>query len=398
MTNLRLEKRGSGWQYSFEGNKINGKRKRITKGGFKTKAEATAAGTKLMSEYLEDGRTFVPSRISFNDYLDFWMEQYCLLNLKKESYKNYSKRIRIHIKPLLGQYALSALTPAVLQNFINVKAQAGYSRNTLTVLKGILSGSLSYAVKLDYLRHNPMYNVRLPSPRSERIRSRTAPHQYLTPHDISIIFGYFTPGTSVYLPLVLGYRCGLRLGEAFGLTWDNIDFKKKTLRVDKQVQWNQETQCWYISTPKYDSYRTIELDDFTLQTLAKALAQQQRDEAYYGEEYIRNYLDGNLQINTTSGQPIKFVNIRANGAYIQPRVMQHASQMLHYKLGLPNFTFHSLRHTHATMLAENNAPPKYVQERLGHKNIQVTLQVYQHLTKKISQTGTEILEKMFDAG
>lgn len=243
-----------------------------------------------------------------------------------------------------------------------------------------------------------MYNVRLPSPRSERIRSRTAPHQYLTPHDISIIFGYFTPGTSVYLPLVLGYRCGLRLGEAFGLTWDNIDFKKKTLRVDKQVQWNQETQCWYISTPKYDSYRTIELDDFTLQTLAKALAQQQRDEAYYGEEYIRNYLDGNLQINTTSGQPIKFVNIRANGAYIQPRVMQHASQMLHYKLGLPNFTFHSLRHTHATMLAENNAPPKYVQERLGHKNIQVTLQVYQHLTKKISQTGTEILEKMFDAG
>lgn len=69
--------------------------------------------------------------------------------------------------------------------------------------------------------------------------------------------------------------------------------------------------------------------------------------------------------------------------------------VIHYDLGYPDFDFHSLRHTHCTMLLENGVNPKYVQIRLGHKNINVTMNIYNHLTEKTSKEGTAILNNMF---
>ena len=62
------------------------------------------------------------------------------------------------------------------------------------------------------------------------------------------------------------------------------------------------------------------------------------------------------------------------------------------ELGFKKFDYHSLRHTHATILAEKGATPKYVQHRLGHKNVQVTMQIYQHLTDKMSEDGAALLD------
>ena len=72
--------------------------------------------------------------------------------------------------------------------------------------------------------------------------------------------------------------------------------------------------------------------------------------------------------------------------------MQYVSQVATHELGFAKFDYHSLRHTHATILAEKGASPKYVQHRLGHKNIQVTMQIYQHLTEKMSTEGTRLLD------
>ena len=72
--------------------------------------------------------------------------------------------------------------------------------------------------------------------------------------------------------------------------------------------------------------------------------------------------------------------------------MQYVSQVAMKELGMEKFDYHSLRHTHATMLAEKGASPKYVQHRLGHKNVQVTMQIYQHLTEKMSEDGARLLD------
>ena len=84
--------------------------------------------------------------------------------------------------------------------------------------------------------------------------------------------------------------------------------------------------------------------------------------------------------------------VRPDGSYINSRTMPHVSNIARRKLGIKKFDYHSLRHTHATMLAEKGASPKYVQYRLGHKNIQVTMQIYQHLTDKMSEAGARLLD------
>ena len=397
MAQVTCMKRGSKWQYRFEGAKINGKRKRFTKGGFATKKEALEAGTKALAEYNNSGLRFVPSEMSFSDYLDFWMKEYCQVNLKEVTCSGYQKRIKNHIKPGLGHYRLRSLTPAVLQTFINEKFNEGYSRNSLTVMRSLLSGCLSYAVEpLAFIQSNPMQYVRMPSPRAKaEIATRKKERQVVSTEEWNTIIQRFPYGSSCHIPLLLAYRCGLRLGEAFALTWDDIDFNTHTLSVNKQVQ-NIDGK-WMFSNPKYDSFRDIKLDIYMLEILKKAKEQQMRARLYYAEYFTHLYVNSRQEIieeKTDDSKEIFLVNVRENGTYIQPRVMQHCGRVIHYDLGFKNYDYHSLRHTHATMLLEKGANIKDVQHRLGHKNVQVTLQIYTHTTEKMQNQTIEILNQI----
>lgn len=401
MSNVRTRKRGKYWEYEFDAAKVAGKRNRISKSGYKTKAEAVAAGAAAMAEYNSSGIKFIPSEMSYADFLDYWIESYCLITLKKTTLDNYKKRIKSHIKPSLGAYKLTSLTTAGLQKFINSKIDAQYSLNTLSVLRGILTGSLQYAVRQNMLKNNPAREIRIPTERStESLQLRSAPHRYLPPDVIEKIFERFPEKHPSHIPLMLGYRCGLRLGEAFAITWDCVDLEKGQIYINKQVQWNPAEQWWFFTNPKFNSFRTIDLDNSLLELLRRERKRQDKDRAYYEDMYTVYYENDVRGLVTSPDQassatPIELMLVRQDGSYIQARTMQHASSVIHYELGVKDFTFHSLRHTHATMLAEAGMPQKYTQQRLGHKDISVTLKYYTHLTDKMSEIGGKILESMF---
>ena len=197
------------------------------------------------------------------------------------------------------------------------------------------------------------------------------------------------------------------------MLWDDIDFEDKTLSVKRQVQWkqykrseesklldngkkNEESGCWYFSGPKCNSYRTVDLDDELLSILSIEKERQEAAKVYFKERYARYFVDDYRHINSLGfGAPIDFVCVREDGTYINLRTMQHTSYVVQKQLDIPEFDYHSLRHTHATMLVEHGAPIKYVQERLGHKNVDVTLNVYQHLTPVLRSQGNIILQGMF---
>ena len=117
MVNVR--KRGKVYQYQFEIAPINGKRKQITKSGFKTKAEAEKEGIKAYNEYNQTGHSFTPATISYSDYLDYWMKEHCEINLKYHTIEAYRSIIKNHVKPQLGFYRLSQITTSTLQEFVN---------------------------------------------------------------------------------------------------------------------------------------------------------------------------------------------------------------------------------------------------------------------------------------
>lgn len=398
MADINCRKRGLKWEYYFEGAKIDGKRKRISKGGFDTKKAALEAGVKALNEYNNSGLHFVASEISFSDYLDYWLSNYCSVNLKQTTYDGYNKKIRLYIKPALGKYKLKALTPAALQSFLNDKFNEGFSRNTLLTLKGILSGSISYAIEpLKFIQTNPMTYVKLPSKRATPNNStRSKPRRAMTKDEVDKIFEHFPEGHIYFIPLQFAYRCGMRLGEAFAVTWDNVDLDTGIININKQVQ--EINKHWTLTSPKYDSVRQIKIDSVLLEWLRAERLRQINNKERYAEYYTHNYENANHQIvmeYDSECKELDFVNQREDGSYIHPRCMQHCSRVIHYDLGIKDFDFHSLRHTHVTMLIEAGANPKDVQYRLGHKDIKVTLGIYAELTEKMKTKSLDIIENLF---
>lgn len=394
MAEINARKRGRRWEYYFEVARVKGKRKRFSKGGFTTKADALSAGTKAMNEYLNAGTVFVPKELSVSDYMDYWIEIYCRPNLKPSTIASYKKYIRLHISPKIGHYLLTSISAEQLQSLINDLVSEGFSKNTIISIKGILSSSLNYAVQpLHYIQTSPMVYVKIPKGSRSNFKASLYVRDVIEEDIINKIFERFPKGTSPYLPMMLAYHCGLRLGEAFAVTWDNVDFDKKTITIDKQLQWHDEKKVWYLTPPKYNSSRIIDIDQFVLNLLNELRAEQAANKEFYDEFYTTLHYNEQDGINTSSGEVIDFINVYENGGFIQPRTMQHTSTVIHEFC--PTFNFHSLRHTHCTRLLEAGLPLKYVQERLGHKNINVTMNIYNHLTRNQAEQGKKALEDVF---
>lgn len=250
---------------------------------------------------------------------------------------------------------------------------------------------------------------------------------FIPPEIMAKIFERFPEGTSNFLPLKIGYECGMRLGEVFGLCWEDIDFENKVIRLNRQVQWyddkerdvldkvskNGTSDCgngyWYFAEPKYKSYRIIEISDELTELLLREKARQIKAKDVYGIFYTNYYSDAPLQFtgkkpetflsvnrisSDESGFPIHLVCIRENGTFITPRTMQHTSRIIKKEI-FKDFDFHSLRHTHASMLAEIGVEQKYIQTRLGHSDIKITIDVYEHATDTMRNRGRKAINYLY---
>lgn len=397
MGQLRTRKRGSSWEYSFEGARIEGKRKTISKGGFRTKGEAMAAGTRAKAEYDRSGCVFAPSEISVQDYFAYWMKNYVQMECKPNTCRIYSDIIRIHVNPYLGKYPLAAVTPAVLQEHANRLYANGLASAYLKNILCVISGAFSYAVHpAGFIRENPAAYLRYP--RTAAKKSDTNRHVIST-QDFHTILDYFQEGNHYRIIFLICYYTGLRIAECTGLTWDRVDLQAGTLTVDRILVKHPE-KYWYLGTPKTSSStRTITIGQTLTAALKKHKKWQMENRLHYGEYYKDYYitsagklygLDRTVNYKTTD-EPLSFICTKENGTLLNPDLCKYASRVVNYKLGI-QFNFHSLRHTHATVLIENGADIKDVQQRLGHARIATTMDTYVHNTEAMKQRSVEIFE------
>ena len=127
------------YEYCFELAHEGGKRRRRTKSGFATKREARAAGRQALYEYENVGEVVVDNNISYSDFLDFWIENDCKNTCKEQTIKGYEKKIKLYIKPELGAYRIKSINKDNLQAFITDLYNDGFSVNTVTSIKGLLT-------------------------------------------------------------------------------------------------------------------------------------------------------------------------------------------------------------------------------------------------------------------
>lgn len=388
MASVSVSKRGSKWQYRFEGASVGGKRKQISKSGFRTKKEAMEAGTQALAEYNNAGVHFTPSEVSVADYMEYWIQNGLPATHKETSVKTYRSYAHKHIIPRVGQYRLSALTPTVLTELVNQLKINGYSKSTVTVTRAVLSSALDYAVEpLRYIKDNPMRYVKSP-----KIEKEPEKREIVSDENWQKIIERFPFGNRFYIPIMIGYYCGTRISECTALTWDDIDLDNSTINITKQLIHNKG---WKYSAPKQSSSRLVRFGATLRDILIKEKQRQEENESEYAEFYHKIYKRDGFLIDSQEELPYERVCpvcVNNDGQMTTFRSFKYCNRVIQHDLHI-KFDYHSLRHTHATKLIEGGANLKAVQTRMGHKDIATTLQIYSHTTKGMEQEAVDIFEK-----
>ncbi len=177
---------------------------------------------------------------------------------------------------------------------------------------------------------------------------------------------------------VLSLTVGLRMGEALGLRWSDIDFDAKTLRVSRQLQRVRDGGGLVFGEPKNASRRTVDLPQRAVEALRSHRKRQIEEQLRAGTQWA----DSSLVFTTTIGTPLDAQNI----------VNRHFKPLLR-RTGLPEIRWHDLRHTCFTILLTRGTHPKYVQHLAGHASIQLTLDRYSHWMPSMGRNTAEGMDE-----
>lgn len=397
MAEVTARKRGKTWSYRVELAPINGERQQKEKGGFKTKKEAIAAGTELMAKYNRTGDVFEPKNISCSDYLDYWLENYIKKQKSHNTYLDYESKVRLHIKPQFGAYRLSSIKARHIQEWIDNKKDQGYAKSMVKNMLACFQGALGYAVfPMEYIESNPCLYVKCGE--IEEKEEQKEKNEYVCPdEEFKRIIKRFPVTSNFYLPLMIAYHLGTRLGETYGFDLiEDIDFKNHSISINRQMM--KKNGQWCYAPPKMKSYRTIMMDSKIEKILLDEIDARKKNMNKYGEFYLKTYVQENniIQLPASVKVPFKEVfplSVRENGELFTTESFKYCSRVVHHELGNPLFHSHCLRHTHGTILAEGGASPKTVMERLGHKDIKVTMEKYVFNTAKMKTDAVAIFEE-----
>ncbi len=391
----------------------NGKRLTCQRQGFETEREAVAAAKKELDAYLTHRISKKVKDISVTDFLNIWLDDFCINNVKQSTLDGYQKKIKNYILPTLGRYYLKSISDDQLNDLLSNLFDDGFSRNTLSCIRASLSSSFRYAERKGYSEHNPAIDLEIPKKRNAKNLTRKHENVFIDESTWLMILKRFPRGSSAFLPMLISYLTGLRKGEVFGLCWEDIDFENKKIIVSHQIQWAPASKAgadregfWYFCPTKTMKSRVVTMPDCLVDILKEEKERQIANKEIYGEEYYKYFTNQVVNHNPNCNSnddfsnpilpsgtfPVNFVLVREDGSYTDSRVINHAARVIHKDI-MPDFTFHSLRHTHCTNLQMHGYDLKYIADRLGHSNIDITMNVYSHLTET---TATQNDNKLND--
>lgn len=362
-------KQGQMWLFKIDTgiNPETGKRQTTTRRGFKTKKEAQIASFNLEQE-LASGYFIKNSSLTYKDVFDQWFSNHSK-TIKASTQKTIQFKFKKHILPRFGRLKIKDISKAYCQKMINEIADSIASVNDYKIQANQV---FKYAIKMDIISKNPMEHVMIPKQQKELISTENEMNRrnYWTKEEVKHFLTLTTQELSYrdYVLFNLLIYTGARKGELLSLTWDDIDFEAASIRLIKTLFFSEGE--FLFQTPKTgQSKRSISLDGQSL-SLLKKWRTRQKEENLAQLNALNNH---NLVFSRDNGSPLRL-------AYPNEKLKSIIN-----KEKLHQITVHGLRHTHASLLFEAGASIKEVQERLGHSDIKMTMNIYTHVTNTIKE-------------
>lgn len=339
-------------------------------------------------------------KMTLNEWYYQYLEIYKKDKLKASSYQNSVCYYRRYVENvgMLGRMRIKDIHRShVIAHFKMLAEKKNLANGTLKGVASSLHGCFQQVLYDNAITYNPMDNIMTEiqgKPRECR--------EALEENEVAVMVEFLKQDAyyNIYLPLVVvGLSTGLRCGELVGLTWKDIDFKKKEIHVEHTLQYRNRGNGgheFFITTPKTEnSIRTIPMTS----EVEMVLQQQRR---YQKEMRIRDdiEIDGYSKFIFTTKLGNPFTN-DAVGAILKRIIKQaniweeeRARKEKRSPVMVPEHTPHYWRHTFCTRLVEAEVPYEELMNLMGHGNINTTLNVYTHITEKLKKRSRISLEKV----
>lgn len=353
---------------------LTGKERRTTRRGFKTMKEAKQAERNLLLDVEENGLTSNQSDgfrdPTFEELASLWLENY-KTTVKPSTFENVRVKVEKMTEEHFKELKLKKITVAYCQKIV-IELSKSYVlyNHYLSVINRIFK----YAVLMDVLSSNPFDKVIKPKSRQTQRKGN-----FLTKEELKEFLKLAQTTTlSYFFPLVhLMSYTGLRQGEALALKWSDIDFENKKITVNKTAVRIKEKQT--LQTPKTkNSKRIISIDSATLSILKS-----------WKKDQIKIYFKNGKHFE--GDENFIFTNQRGEWVHIHNFIRYFNRFIADHKF--KPITPHGLRHTHASLLFSAGVEPKNISDRLGHSTVQITLDLYTHITE---EQRTDTVDKLLE--
>ena len=306
-----VRKKGATWSFRLDlGKQENGKRKQIERSGFKTEKEAQAMLAKYIDEYNTNGEVVENKRVTLNEVYQEFIDNEASNTRKYSTVVRYKSLYNNHIVEEIGYKYVGSFTPQNLQEYINRKNET-LSDEFVRSLYNFLLVLFKYAVKRKYLRKSPTDDVIPPKSYRAYGEIKNYTKDELDKMEQRCSTTNLTPAFKI------GINLGLRVGECFALRFSDIDWEKKTIRINKQLHF-QDKQWSFIEPKTVCSVRTIKMGDEFTNYLKELQQQHKKHKQEYGDGYAINFVTDRRGNKPQRIIVDDFINVRVNGEMLTP--------------------------------------------------------------------------------
>lgn len=353
----------------------DGRRRRIKVSG-RTKAEVIAK-LKAVGRALDAGAESPTSRLTVGAYLDRWIKG-VPGRVEQSTASDYTDTVRIHLKPAVGSKMLTKLSVSELNALWASKRTAGYSANSIRIMRTVLRSALHQAEREGLLIRNVAALSDPPRIGASEGRSLTVAEAK------RLLDAASSDRLEALYAITLVF--GLRRGEALGLSWSDIDLdsglvhvrrqlRRERLPVEQQQETGRKTQLVLRDLKTKKSRRTLNLTPALDALLRSYRARQARERLAAGP----GWTESGLVFTTRKGTPI------------DPDNFARCFHRLCARADLGHWTPHELRHSAASIMLAQGTPLYVVSEVLGHASVAITKDIYGHLIGGEKQEATEAI-------